>query len=1082
MEDGRGQCQRYGLINARGVKTPFGDRVVKFSFFSPLFAASVVKFLEANENDTNAALFASFVFYVIENSKELIATPTAACFVNSFSQDSDLVTVYLALEAVLAVEPSADEVERISKAGLAASFVLELRQILVDVALELGTHVPPNQIVTDMRDWVTEQPGQALGLIDSLLRIVNTFNPSWLTLRTGRFVQVIGADSYPAVVYAVDGFADGKLVIEGRPGWKGLIAPGACYVLSVRVNKTTGSDSGSLIHRIAGDATPGVVCLEVEPVLNSPFFTALVQAYLGEQAAQKFVAIQMTRKTSKRSAFLIHLTQSGNVTYLNYCPRTADTGTLMKNALPVIRKLLPFVPRAVLIKRDHPVLVVEMYSVGSSSYDTHLHLYANPGANVPVAYNVNAAVIEHAAKLGNKLADAVPAYRFAITGECLSYRSVNGRPVDLALEPPNTSPALSSVFSQAPSHLVLLVDKGEPVLAGQPQLPWVPPGGIPKLTGFVDQTDLLELASDTMAVQGTVTRGADFWVVTLGDAKLKVKANRGSIPKELWSDCGSTNGTDATCTFLDLVRIFGRYSIGGERGLSRVVPVKELDSAATPAPNKAQFETAFRQSLANELKRKPDDIQFLWLGRSAFAVRVEKVDAAQTRHPLPATIDDQSYQPCALDAVVRRCVPAAAPATSVVHVPCVCVTIVHFRSSGMKKERFEAAVDSLQEQYGFFVVCKDAYQATTADAARLGEMSLEVCDHVVAVSLAQAVTAQIPVDSGFDSDALLMSTRTLAAQNFAARRPAGYTGPEPRVKPIEAARGIPTDRVDAVRNLVRSRAEGSPWRFDEKFRVLIVPVNEEDELRRLLMTIKRDEGSALCFYECDGKNPDDVLPQPTHVFRKDGSASIVAMCRPCLQVFLTGVVGTFFNPGQRLIVQAKLAELRERLEPLPAEASEQDPATNQAWPIIPLGALLCAYLSDRRGIAGYAKAWVTGVAEAAVRCAAHIFTACPDHPQFLMAMPAAGQNVKCDHCNMFMCGVCRTWHKMDKPCDMGEIAGAKRCPRCRTPIFKTQGCNHITCKCGCHWCYKCTQGFDQSDKCYAHMTAAHGGYYADPWK
>jgi HrpA-like RNA helicase len=84
MSDCKEQFRRYGILDERGVKTPFGDCVVKFSFFLPLFAASVVKFLEACGNDRNAALFACFIFYGIENSKELIAIPTATCFVNFF--------------------------------------------------------------------------------------------------------------------------------------------------------------------------------------------------------------------------------------------------------------------------------------------------------------------------------------------------------------------------------------------------------------------------------------------------------------------------------------------------------------------------------------------------------------------------------------------------------------------------------------------------------------------------------------------------------------------------------------------------------------------------------------------------------------------------------------------------------------------------------------------------------------------------------------------------------------------------------------------------------------------------------------
>jgi len=34
----------------------------------------------------------------------------------------------------------------------------------------------------------------------------------------------------------------------------------------------------------------------------------------------------------------------------------------------------------------------------------------------------------------------------------------------------------------------------------------------------------------------------------------------------------------------------------------------------------------------------------------------------------------------------------------------------------------------------------------------------------------------------------------------------------------------------------------------------------------------------------------------------------------------------------------------------------------------------------------------------------------------------------------------------------------KECPDCKFPYIKSAGCNHMECKCGCHWCYKCGAG------------------------
>ena len=86
-------------------------------------------------------------------------------------------------------------------------------------------------------------------------------------------------------------------------------------------------------------------------------------------------------------------------------------------------------------------------------------------------------------------------------------------------------------------------------------------------------------------------------------------------------------------------------------------------------------------------------------------------------------------------------------------------------------------------------------------------------------------------------------------------------------------------------------------------------------------------------------------------------------------------------------------------------------------------------------------------------------------------------NYTCRNCKTITCCVCRNIH-IGRPCPgyydamelldpdtrrLLEING-RACPSCHEIIIKNEGCDHITCHCGIHFCYRCGQrlmdGFD----------------------
>ena len=62
---------------------------------------------------------------------------------------------------------------------------------------------------------------------------------------------------------------------------------------------------------------------------------------------------------------------------------------------------------------------------------------------------------------------------------------------------------------------------------------------------------------------------------------------------------------------------------------------------------------------------------------------------------------------------------------------------------------------------------------------------------------------------------------------------------------------------------------------------------------------------------------------------------------------------------------------------------------------------------------------------------------------------------------------------------LAASSGYKRCPTCRVMIEKTEGCNHMTCKCGAHICWRCMNVFQTAQQTYDHLSTVHGGIYEE---
>lgn len=110
----------------------------------------------------------------------------------------------------------------------------------------------------------------------------------------------------------------------------------------------------------------------------------------------------------------------------------------------------------------------------------------------------------------------------------------------------------------------------------------------------------------------------------------------------------------------------------------------------------------------------------------------------------------------------------------------------------------------------------------------------------------------------------------------------------------------------------------------------------------------------------------------------------------------------------------------------------------------------------------------------------------PDCAQVYRTVPG-GVILQCPSCLIRICSGCNTEAHDGFTCEERDQAedklyhewaathDVKNCPGCKTPIERSEGCNHMTCvKCQTHICWECLSTFPKGDGIYDHMREQHG--------
>lgn len=1068
--------------------TPIGVEASKFSFVSPFFAVATAKFKENQQ-------FAFLCSLIIENSRNLITDSRSKLLCKNFNRDSDVVTL---LDSVC----EASEGSTIGSDDWGLS-IGTLHMIYLQMENTFVDCVGRNAVIESVK-WARSQAGGTIGMVDKFVSLLDHEN--FLNKRKAEFVHILGAGPgcETMLIYKADDIfkigeakegdeIKSKIKITRRPGWVGLQSPGNVYILSLIVEEESQFNHGLIMHRdpTASVVKPGIVSIEVDnPSLNSYFFVSLFEGYWsGNSITNNFISIYHTPYPEKESSFLIHMTNDGGKTFMNYCPKNVDTANTMRTAIPLLARLMPFVPRSIMAKLDVPLCAVEVIGEGTANiFNTRINFIDDPSdPELPFAYPVNKETLEYAQRNINEMCKNAPMVRFSITGECFYYISKDGKENDTKLKYPDVNPSIKCVFdSYHPSHLVLLVSKEYPSKPTTAPLKWLPALGeeVKTITNDIEANKMaITAASKIMNGIGYAEHTADVFFVSLSNGVPTVKS--GKIPDSIRNKVEFKDGAIKGGIY-PLYRCFIN-DFTYKQELKESIPLEKISSNDSwrnyPTDSSARKNLCkqVNTAVSNYFHVEDKNVMSQFIGTSILAIRVEKLPENLTAHEVNTKAFDNEYHPCIADDGIKKSLSEIKTVdfqvTKVIHEPVIQVSVYNMRRLNKSEDEFMTSVENVFDMFGFLRANKIEYIDPSSKQQKrgiLGYVEAEFYGMSTGLVFATQIISQFPILSRLD----LTMTRTM-------RTIKGIETIDPRLTFIpdddSSIIKVTPAEVEALKEQIAMKnagVHGNKWNLDTNFNVLIIPASAEAAAKDMVRKVRNKDTDTTCLMICDP--PQIFLPQSLYSYQKDGSVITHAICRQCMiESFREYIpeLQRIIDPITHVIIREELAGLNTQLRGIPFLGSTSE--GDEMWPLIPIGQAFWALMSDPDTFGPELKSWFTAVIDLTIKTARSCITFCPNHPDIPLRTPKNGNNAKCMYCDMFFHGECKEWHEMGKVCKKTDL-GMKKCPNCLVDTEKNGGCNHIRCEyCKKHWCYACANSpiFETGDQCYKHMKAVHGGYY-----
>ena len=380
--------------------TNFGEEVIQLQSFknsvlSVHFASAVLNYKEKfNKKRKESAFF--FGFYLatlISMATDLIQENMTERLSTVFNEGSDIVTLIDSTKILLSSDLTDNDQLRdfVESYGFSYSSFLVFRSLLEEAfeyifqSKEISVS---KKIDLFIINFISEKEGNNLSLmIDEFIEQISLLDETWKKLHTIEYKYVKNTfeiASRPTLIFS----GDQKLIewnqqkkkncsevrVTKRPGWNGIQIPTKCYFLNICIYLNHHLIYANIIHRLNDKAKGEIVSIELPKCAISQWFNVLIETYFLQEKLNVKVFTYAVYENNEKiiKSHLFYISNTGERVFLSFIPLDERTKSKIQHGINQCLKLMPFVPKSILIYRSGPRALIEVTSIGTQNYDSYL--------------------------------------------------------------------------------------------------------------------------------------------------------------------------------------------------------------------------------------------------------------------------------------------------------------------------------------------------------------------------------------------------------------------------------------------------------------------------------------------------------------------------------------------------------------------------------------------------------------------------------------------------------------------------------------------------------------------------------------